>query len=65
MAGLILNVWMGLGVWDYSDLPGNVLGQICPMFTVIWWVLCLMFIPVFDWMRYFVEGGEKPNYTML
>ena len=29
-AGLILNVWLGLGVWDYSNLPGNLLGQICP-----------------------------------
>ena len=64
LAGLILNVWMGLGVWDYSDLPGNVLGQICPMFTVIWWVLCLVFIPVFDWICYAVEGGDKPHYCL-
>ena len=24
-AGLILNVWLRLGVWDYSHLPGNLL----------------------------------------
>lgn len=61
-AGLILNVWLGLGVWDYSRLPGNLWGQICPQFFLLWWGLCAVFIPVFDWLRYFVEGGERPRY---
>ena len=61
-AGLILNVWLGLGVWDYSHLPGNFLGQICPQFFGVWFVLCLVFIPAFDWLRYLVEGGERPRY---
>lgn len=61
-AGLILNVWLGLGVWDYSRLPGNFLGQICPQFFVVWWGLCFLFIPVFDWMRWSVEGGQRPRY---
>lgn len=63
-AGLVLNVWMGLGVWDYSRLPGNLWGQICPQFSALWWGLCLVFIPVFDWLRWTVEGGTKPIYTM-
>lgn len=46
----------------YSNLPGNVLGQICPQFFLIWWGLCLVFIPVFDWMWWAVCGGEKPHY---
>ena len=64
IAGLILNVWLGLGVWDYSDLWGNLWGQICPQFAAIWWGLCLVFIPVFDWMRYAVAGGERPRYRV-
>ena len=65
IAGLILNVWLGLGVWDYSDLWGNLWGQICPQFAAIWWGLCLVFIPVFDWMRYAVAGGERPRYRVI
>ena len=65
IAGLILNVWIGLGVWDYSDLWGNLWGQICPQFAAIWWGLCLVFIPVFDWMRYAVAGGERPRYRVI
>ena len=65
VAGLVLNVWMGLNIWDYSHLPLNLWGQICPQFAVVWWALCLIFIPVFDWLRYAVEGGEKPRYIFL
>ena len=30
---------LGLDVWDYSGLPGNVLGQICPAFGLLWFLL--------------------------
>lgn len=63
-AGCVLNLWLGLGVWDYSHLPGNLWGQVCPQFSALWWALCLVFIPVFDWMRYAVEGGERPTYKL-
>lgn len=39
VAGLVINCWLGLGVWDYSDMPGNILGQICPQFTFAWFLL--------------------------
>ena len=61
-AGLVLNLWLGLGVWDYSHLPGNFMGQICPQFFALWWGLCFLFIPAFDWMRWSVEGGQRPRY---
>lgn len=65
LAGLVLNVWLGLGIWDYSGLPGNLLGQICLQFFFVWWGLCFVFIPVFDWMRWAVEGGERPHYKLI
>lgn len=39
--GCVVNLWWELGVWDYSTLPGNLLGQICPWFTGLWCVLCI------------------------
>ncbi len=65
VAGLVLNVWLGLGIWDYSHLPFNLMGQICLQFFFVWWGLCFVFIPVFDWMRWTVEGREQPHYTMI
>ena len=40
IAGMIINVKFGLGVWDYSDLPFNLYGQICLPYTLLWFALC-------------------------
>ena len=65
VSGLVLNVWLGLDIWDYSHLPFNLMGQICLQFFFVWWGLCFVFIPAFDWMRWTVEGREQPHYTMI
>lgn len=62
-AGMLLNVWLELNVWDYSAMAFNLWGQICPQFSALWWALCLVFIPVFDWLRWAVEGGDTPRYV--
>ena len=64
-AGVILNIWLGLDIWDYSHLPFNLWGQVCPQFAAVWWFLCLVFIPAFDWLRWSVEGGQRPKYRMF
>ena len=46
VVGLIVNVRLGWSVWDYSDMPGNILGQICPTFSAIWFLLCLIFLGI-------------------
>lgn len=44
--GLIFNVALKMNVWDYSDMPLNILGQICPTFTLLWGGVALAFIPL-------------------
>lgn len=44
--GLIVNMRLGWQVWDYSALPGNIMGQICPVFTAAWFLLCLVFLGI-------------------
>jgi uncharacterized membrane protein len=34
--GGVVNLWLGLEVWDYSQLPLNLWGQICLYYTLIW-----------------------------
>ena len=63
--GLIVNVWLGLGVWDYSNLPGNICGQICPQFMVLWIPLVLVAILLDDLIRWLCFGEEKPKYRIL
>ncbi len=45
--GLIFN--QNYTIWDYRHQPGNFLGQICPMFTLLWIPLSFLAILVFDW----------------
>ena len=44
--GLVVNVMLKLEVWDYSEVPGNFMGQICPAFSVAWFILSLIFIGI-------------------
>ena len=65
VVGCILNLWFGLGIWDYSNLPGNILGQICPQFALAWAGLSLIAIVLDDYIRYWLWGDERPYYKFI
>lgn len=65
ISGLILNVWLGLGIWDYSSLPMNVMGQICLSFFFAWIALSGVAIVVDDYLRYWLFKEEKPYYQLI
>lgn len=44
--GVVFNLWLKMGVWDYSKMPLNLLGQICPLFTIIWAGVAIAFLPL-------------------
>lgn len=60
--GTVLNLILHLGVWDYSNLPYNLFGQICLLFTNLWALLSLPAILIDDWIRHLLFGEEKPHY---
>lgn len=65
ISGCVLNLLLGLNVWDYSNMYGNVLGQICPLFSFVWVMLSGVAIVLDDWIRYLFFGEEKPHYTII
>lgn len=65
ITGYIVNIVMGLNVWDYSNMPFNIMGQICLPFTVIWYFLSIVAIVVDDYLRYFLFNEEKPRYYSI
>lgn len=64
-AGLILNCWLGLNIWDYSGIWGNLWGQICPQFAVLWCFLAVPAIIIFDWWDYLFGCGVWPHYRII
>ena len=65
MAGCILNLWLGLDVWDYSQMPFNLLGQICLGFSMAWIGLSVLAIILDDYLRYWIFKEEKPRYKLF
>lgn len=62
IAGVVLNVWLRLGIWDYSHLPFNLLGQVCLSFFVVWIFISVIAIVLDDWLRWRLFGEEPPQY---
>ena len=63
ICGCIVNLALGWNVWDYSNTPLNILGQICLPFAIIWFVIAHFGIVLDDYLRYWLFKEEKPHYT--
>lgn len=61
ISGMILNVWWKLNIWDYSDLPFNLYGQISLYYAGLWMILMPLCIYVDDCLRYKLFNEEKPK----
>ena len=64
-AGYIINIRLGWGIWDYSHLPGNFMGQICLPYSLLWVLLSGVGICLDDWLRYFLYGEVRPKYKLF
>ena len=64
VTGCIVNLWLGWAVWDYSQMPGNILGQICPQFFVLWLPMSLAGIILDDCLRYWWWQEDQPHYNI-
>ena len=62
ITGCIVNLWLGWNVWDYSNVPFNVLGQICLPYILLWIPISLAGIVSDDYLRHWIFKEEKPHY---
>lgn len=65
ITGCIVNLWLGWNIWDYSGLSGNILGQICLQYCLLWLPVSLAGIVLDDWLRYWWWGEERPRYKLF
>lgn len=61
VSGEILNVGLKLNIWDYSNLPFNLDGQVCLLYAVLWFFLMPTAIYADDFLRYKLFHEEKPK----
>lgn len=73
--GLLLNIALKWNVWDYSNMPFNLYGQICLPFFFLWILLSAVGIILDDWIRYIayallkdilpeMQKRQKPRYSL-
>lgn len=63
--GLVFNILLGMNIWDYSNLKFNFMGQISLRYSILWFFLSLPAIVFDDYLRYWIFGEEKPQYTFI
>ncbi len=65
ITGMIVNKWLQLNVWDYSNQPFHLYGQVCVSFACLFSGLCALGIPLSGYLLYWIFGENKPKYRVI
>lgn len=60
--GYILNIVLKMGIWDYSNMPFNIMGQVCILYSFLWFLLSAFAIILDDFIRWKLFKENKPVY---
>ncbi|MBQ4095180.1 MAG: hypothetical protein IJC65_01980 [Oscillospiraceae bacterium] len=62
LCGIIINLELGLAVWDYSDMPFNLYGQICLPFSLLWLGITFIGIMADDAIKRYIYTRHKRSF---
>lgn len=63
--GYIVNIRLDMNVWNYYDMPYNIMGQICLPYTLLWFALSLICILADDYLRIYLFGEDRRRYRII
>ena len=61
ITGAFVNIYLHHHVWDYSNLPLQLFGQISLSFALLWCVLTIPIIWLSGFFHYYVFHDEQPQ----
>jgi hypothetical protein len=61
LVGLVLNTWLNLHVWDYSDKWGNWLGLICVENSIAYFLMCPFIFWLDDVIKHYLYAVKQPQ----
>ena len=64
-SGLIINGALKLGVWDYSGLPYNFLGQVCMSYFFLWIFVSFLALELHRLLHWKLFGGPLRAQRLL
>lgn len=59
ITGCMVNLWKGWNIWDYSQVPLNLYGQICFPMALVFAGLCYVGIVADNWIQLNAFGNER------
>lgn len=62
VTGYILNIKLHMNVWSYSDMPFNIMGQVCLPYMILWFFMSLACILMDDFLRQRLFDMPKRQY---
>lgn len=65
LTGYILNIKLRLNVWNYYDMPMNIMGQVCLPYMVLWFCLSFVCVIADDILRCHLFGEDKVKHKLL
>lgn len=65
LVGSLVNLRLGLNVWDYSNQPMNYRGQVCLPFFLLWIPLAAFASVVDDTLRFWLFAEPWPPFTLF
>ena len=65
LAGVILNIWLHLAIWDYSNEPFNLYGQICVPYMLLWFPLSFTAIYLYAWLNHMLFRSDRPRFRFI
>ena len=65
VSGIILNKYFHLSIWDYSDQPLQLWGQICLPFTILFSGLIVVAIPLGGMLLHKIFREKKPHLFIV
>lgn len=64
-AGYILNHYLRMAIWDYSDQQYNLVGQICLLYSNFWMLIAAPVILLHDFAKHLLLGSPMEKYKIF
>lgn len=59
--GCVCNLWLHMGIWDYSRIPLNLGGQVCLLYSVLWGALSAFGMKLERTLRHYLPCKAAEN----
>ena len=59
-SGIILNIFLRFNIWDHSEIPLNLLGQIALPYAIVWFFLCPFVFWLDDYLKFVLYKKGNP-----